>query len=345
MPCPLPTRTRARLHARTRAWVHARTRAWVPSRTRARTPRRWWTLAALVASTLVIGFDTTILNIALPTMASALHADIGEQQWIVDSYTVVFAAAMLPAGLLGDRFGRRRMLITGLLIFLTGALIGALVSTPAPVVVARLVMGLGAALVMPLSMAVLPTFFGPGERSRAIAALSAAMGLRMPLGPLVGGWLLDHFWWGSIFLINLPLVAIAILACLFLLPETRDPAAPRIDLTSTALSVGGLIALVTGPHRGPVPGLDPSADPHRLRRVRRPAHRAHPARAAVGAADARPGAAVPALVPVERRRHHAGGLLAAAAAVGRTPAVAILLPRTVPADQGAMAQETADARQ
>ncbi|MFE2182945.1 MFS transporter [Streptomyces sp. NPDC059455] len=218
-------------------------------------PRRWWTLAALVASTLVIGFDTTILNIALPTMDAALHADIGEQQWIVDSYTVVFAAAMLPAGLLGDRFGRRRMLITGLLIFLAGALIGALVSTPVPVIVARLVMGLGAALVMPLSMAVLPTFFGPGERSRAIAALSAAMGLGMPLGPLVGGWLLDHFWWGSIFLINLPLVAIAILACLFLLPETRDPAAPsRIDLVSTALSVGGLIALVWGLIEAPARG-------------------------------------------------------------------------------------------
>ncbi|MDX3225949.1 MFS transporter [Streptomyces sp. ME19-01-6] len=226
----------------------------VPDAPDALDPRRWWALGALVAALLVLGFDTTILNIALPQMATALGADTGEQQWIADSYTVVFAAGMLPAGLLGDRFGRRSMLVAGLGIFLVGSVVGTLVDSAALVVAARVIMGLGAALVSPLALAVVPTFFGPKERAKAIGALSAAAALGMPLGPLVGGWLLDHFWWGSVFLINIPMAAIAMAVCLFLLPETRDPAAPKVDPVSTALSAGGLSALVYGiieaPHRG-----------------------------------------------------------------------------------------------
>ncbi|MER7787491.1 MFS transporter [Streptomyces sp. NPDC097640] len=217
-------------------------------------PRRWWALGALVAALLVIGFDTTILNIALPQMATALGADTGQQQWIADSYTVVFAAGMLPAGLLGDRFGRRSMLVAGLGIFLAGSVVGTLVDSAGLVIAARVIMGLGAALITPLSMAVLPSVFGPEERAKAIGALSAAAALGMPLGPLVGGWLLDHYWWGSVFLINIPMAAIAMVVCLLLLPETRDPAAPRVDLVSTALITTGLCALVYGiieaPHRG-----------------------------------------------------------------------------------------------
>ncbi|NUS85256.1 MAG: MFS transporter [Streptomyces sp.] len=217
-------------------------------------PRRWWALGALVVALLVLGFDTTILNIALPQMATALGADTGEQQWIADSYTLVFAAGMLPAGLLGDRFGRRTMLVAGLGIFLVGSVVGTLVDSVALVIAARVIMGLGAALVSPLSLAVVPTFFGPEERAKAIGALSAAAALGMPLGPLVGGWLLDHFWWGSVFLINIPMAAIAMVVCLFLLPESRDPAAPKVASASTALSAGGLATLVYGfieaPHRG-----------------------------------------------------------------------------------------------
>ncbi|NGO43631.1 MFS transporter [Streptomyces ureilyticus] len=217
-------------------------------------PRRWWALGALVASMLVLGFDLTILNVALPTMAEQLGAGTGELQWIVDSYVVVFAALMLPAGLLGDRFGRRRMLIAGLLVFLAGALFGTLVSTPELVIAARTVMGVGAALVIPLGLSVLPSMFGPEERSKAVAAVTASMAAGMPLGPLVGGLLLDHYWWGSIFLINIPMVAIGVAACLFLLPESRDPATPRVDVLSTAYSAIGLGALVFGiieaPERG-----------------------------------------------------------------------------------------------
>ncbi|MGH4033887.1 MFS transporter [Actinomycetota bacterium Odt1-20B] len=217
-------------------------------------PRRWWALGALVASMLVLGFDMTILNVALPTMAEQLGADTGQQQWMADAYVVVFAALMLPAGMLGDRFGRRRMLIVGLGVFLAGSLVGALAGDVAPVIVARAVMGVGGALVMPLAMSVLPSLFAPAERAKAIGAVTASSALGIPLGPIVGGWLLDHFWWGSIFLINVPMVAIGIAACLFLLPETHDPSSPRVDPLSTALTAGGLGALVyaviEAPHRG-----------------------------------------------------------------------------------------------
>ncbi|WP_328754622.1 DHA2 family efflux MFS transporter permease subunit [Streptomyces sp. NBC_00269] len=219
-----------------------------------RDPRRWWALGALVASMLVLGFDMTILNVALPTMAADLGADTGQQQWMADSYVVVFAALMLPAGLLGDRFGRRRMLIAGLAVFLAGSLVGALASDVARVIGARALMGVGAALVMPLALSVLPSLFAPDERTKAVGIISAASAVGMPLGPILGGWLLDHFWWGSVFLVNVPMVAIGITACLFLLPETRDPASPRVDVVSTALTAAGLGALVyaiiEAPHRG-----------------------------------------------------------------------------------------------
>lgn len=209
-----------------------------------RDPRRWWALGALVASMLTLGFDTTILNVALPTMAEQLDASTGEQQWMADAYLVVFAALMLPAGLLGDRFGRRRMLIAGLGIFLAGSLAGSLAGDVGTVIAARAVMGVGAALVTPLALSVLPSLFAPDERTKAVGITSAAATLGLPLGPIVGGWLLDHFWWGSVFLVNVPMAAIGIVACLFLLPETRDPASPKVDALSTALTATGLGALI-----------------------------------------------------------------------------------------------------
>ncbi|MFJ6465925.1 MFS transporter [Streptomyces sp. NPDC091387] len=207
--------------------------------------RRWWALGALVASTLVLGFDMTILNVALPTMAGDLGATTGQQQWMADAYVVVFAALMLPAGLLGDGFGRRRMLITGLGVFLVGSVVGTFATDVPTVIAARCVMGVGGALVMPLAMAVLPSLFGePKDRMKAIGIVSAASALGMPLGPILGGWLLDHFWWGSVFVVNVPMVGIGITACVFLLPETRDPAAPRVDPVSTVLTATGLGALI-----------------------------------------------------------------------------------------------------
>ncbi|GAA0580083.1 MFS transporter [Streptomyces crystallinus] len=217
-------------------------------------PRRWWALGAMVASMLVLGFDMTILNVALPTMAQQLGATTGQQQWMADAYVVVFAALMLPAGLLGDRFGRRRMLITGLGIFLAGSLIGALTTSVGAVIAARAVMGVGAAFVMPLALAVLPSLFPAEERTKAVSLVTASSALGLPLGPIIGGFLLNHFWWGSVFLINVPMVAIGIAACAFLLPETRDPASPRVDALSTALTAAGLGSLIYGIIEAPTRG-------------------------------------------------------------------------------------------
>src|SRR5690242_13508041 len=217
-------------------------------------PRRWWALGALVASMLTLGFDTTILNVALPTMAGDLGATTGQQQWMADAYVVVFAALMLPAGLLGDRFGRRRMLIAGLGVFLAGSLVGALAGDVDWVIAARAFMGIGGALVTPLALSVLPSLFGPDERTKAVGIISAASALGLPLGPIIGGWLLGHFWWGSVFLVNVPMAAIGIAACVFLLPETRDPASPKVGVLSTALTAAGLgaliYAIIEAPDRG-----------------------------------------------------------------------------------------------
>jgi EmrB/QacA subfamily drug resistance transporter len=207
-------------------------------------PRRWWALGALVICLLVVGFDGTILNVALPTMAAQIGASTQDGQWIVDAYIVVFASAMLPAGLLGDRFGRRRMMIVGLSLFLGGSLLGTLAGSPGPVIAARTVMGLGGSLIMPLSMSLIPVIFGDEERSKAVGIVTAASALGFPLGPIIGGWLLDHFWWGSVFLLNVPTAGLGIVACAFLLRETRDPATPRVDPLSFALTFFGLGALI-----------------------------------------------------------------------------------------------------
>ncbi|WP_067455795.1 DHA2 family efflux MFS transporter permease subunit [Actinomadura macra] len=216
--------------------------------------RRWLGLGALALAMLALGFDMTILNVALTTLSAELDASTSALQWIVDSYLLVFAALLLPAGLLGDRFGRKWLLLTGLGIFGAASLAGAFADGSGGVIVARLFMGLGAAIVTPLSMSMLPAIFPPAERTRAVAIWSAATALGLPLGPLLGGWLLEHFWWGSIFLINVPVVVIAGLAIALLLPETKDPAAPRVDGIGALLSMGGLVALVYGVIEAPVRG-------------------------------------------------------------------------------------------
>ncbi|MFE6284836.1 MFS transporter [Streptomyces sp. NPDC057877] len=193
--------------------------------------RRWAVLAALAASTLVLGFQLTdVVSV------------------------VVFAALTLPAGLLGDRFGRRRMLLTGLGVLLAGSLLGALAGDERAVVVARVAMGVGGALLVPLSLSVLPTLFGPSERLRAVGIVSAASALGMPLGPVLGGRLSDHFWWGSVLLVNVPLLALGIAACLFLLPDPEDAAPVGVDALSTALTAAGLGSLVYAVIQAPVRG-------------------------------------------------------------------------------------------
>jgi MFS transporter, DHA2 family, multidrug resistance protein len=219
-----------------------------------RNPARWWILLVLALSVLVIGLDGTILNVALPNLSAALNAGTDDLQWIVDSYVLVFAVALLPAGLLGDRYGRKRWLLIGLLLFGAGSALATTTDSIGQLVAARTVMGLGGALIMPLTMSVLPVIFERAERTKAIAVWSVCVALGLPLGPIIGGYLLDHFWWGSIFLINLPIVAIALFAGLFLVPESRSAGTGRVDLLGAVLSVIGLAAFVYGVIQAPLDG-------------------------------------------------------------------------------------------
>jgi EmrB/QacA subfamily drug resistance transporter len=208
--------------------------------------RRWWALAALALCLLTLGLDGTILNVALPTLATALGAGTDGLQWMVDAYILVFAGLLIPLGAIGDRVGRKRMLIIGLLAFLGASFGAAYVTSTTALIGARALMGFGSAIMTPVAMAVLPVMFSPQERARAVAAVAAAMGLGVPLGPIVGGYLLDHFWWGSIFLVNVPVAIVALVAVIFLVPESRDPRSRPIDVVGGLLSTTGLIALVYG---------------------------------------------------------------------------------------------------
>jgi MFS transporter, DHA2 family, multidrug resistance protein len=208
--------------------------------------RRWWALGALAISVLVVGLDLTVLNLALPTLARDLHASTGDLQWFIASYSLVVAAALLPAGLLGDRLGRKKVLIAALVVFGIGSAACAYAGSSGALIAARVLLGLGAAAITPLALAVLPVLFTDEERPRAIAVVSGAIFLSFPIGPILGGWLLDRFWWGSVFLINIPVVVIAVLAVALLMPESRSSQRPRVDLLGIALSSLGLTGLTYG---------------------------------------------------------------------------------------------------
>jgi len=208
--------------------------------------RRWWALVAIAASVLVVGLDLTVLNLALPTIATDLHASTSDLQWISDAYSLVLAAAMLPAGLLGDRLGRKRVLLVALLLFGASSAACAYAGSVGALIAARAVLGIGAAAIFPLSLSVIPVLFAPEERQRAIALMASATFISFPIGPIVGGYLLDHFWWGSVFLINVPVVVLALIAVAVLLPETRSAQRPSVDVLGVLLSSAGLAALTYG---------------------------------------------------------------------------------------------------
>ncbi len=208
--------------------------------------RRWWALIAIAASVLVVGLDLTVLNLALPTIAGDLHASTGDLQWFASAYSLVLAAAVLPAGLLGDRFGRKRLLIAALILFGVSSAACAYANSAGALIAARAVLGLGAAAIMPLSLAILPVLFAPEERQKAIAIMASATFISFPIGPLVGGWLLDNFWWGSVFLINVPVVVIALIAVVTLMPESRSERRPGVDGAGVVLSSLGLTGLTYG---------------------------------------------------------------------------------------------------
>jgi MFS transporter, DHA2 family, multidrug resistance protein len=208
--------------------------------------RRWWALGALAISVLVVGLDLFVLSLALPTLAVDLHASTGDLQWFVDAYSLVLAAALLPAGLLGDRIGRKKLLLCALAVFGLASLACAYSTSTGELIAARAVLGLAAAVILPLALAVLPVMFTPEERPKAIGIVGGATFIGYPLGPILGGWLLDHYWWGSVFLINVPIVALALAAVIFLMPESRGTGRFRIDFAGVVISSAGLAALTYG---------------------------------------------------------------------------------------------------
>src|SRR5215475_9854374 len=208
--------------------------------------RKWWALVAIAASVLVVGLDLTVLNLALPTIATDLHASSSDLQWISDAYSLVLAAAMLPAGLLGDRLGRKKVLLVALILFGAASVACAYAAGTGELIAARAALGVGAAAIFPLSLSVIPVLFAPEERQKAIALMASATFISFPIGPIVGGYLLDHFWWGSVFLINVPVVVLAVIAVAVLLPESRSAERPRIDAVGVILSSAGLAALTFG---------------------------------------------------------------------------------------------------
>jgi len=208
---------------------------------------RWWALAALSVAMLTIGLDVTVLNVAIPTLANDLHASTSQLQWFSTAYTLVLAAALLPGGMLGDRFGRKRLLLGALVLFGAASAACAYAGSSGTLIAARAVLGLGAALMMPLSMAVLPVLFPDrNERTRALTIWVTSTAIGLPLGPIVGGWLLDTFWWGSVFLINVPLVIIGVIAVALLVPESRSSTPVPLDLVGVALSSAGLLGITYG---------------------------------------------------------------------------------------------------
>ena len=207
-------------------------------------PQRWWTLVVLSASLLVIGLDNTILNVALPTLEHDLGASSSQLQWIVDAYMLVFAGLLLTAGALGDRFGRKRALSFGLAVFGLGSGLSALATSPAMLIATRALMGVGGAFIMPSTLSIITAVFPAEERAKAIGVWAGVSGLGIAIGPVAGGWLIEHASWNAVFLVNLPFVAAALLAGHWLVPESKDPTAPRLDIPGFAMSISGLTTLV-----------------------------------------------------------------------------------------------------
>jgi EmrB/QacA subfamily drug resistance transporter len=217
--------------------------------------RRWLILAVLCLSLLIVVVDNTIVNVALPTLSEELGASIADLQWVVDAYTLVFAALLLAFGHAGDRFGRRLMLQAGLVVFAATSVLAAMATTSGQLIAARGLMGIGAAMVFPATLAILVNVFeDTKERAAAIGIWSAMTGVAVALGPVVGGYLLEHFSWGWIFLVNVPIAAVALVAGFLLVPASRDPHAGRLDrfgLLLSAVGIGLVVwSIIEAPHRG-----------------------------------------------------------------------------------------------
>lgn len=208
--------------------------------------RRWQILAILCLSIIVIGLDNLILNLALPSIQQDLDASGSDLQWTIDAYTLPFGGLLLLTGSLGDRYGRKRMLTLGLLVFLAFSLAAAFAPSTETLIAARAGMGVGGALIMPATLSIIKDVFPPEEQAKAIGMWAGSSAIGIPLGPIVGGILLEHFWWGTVFLVNVPVVLIGLIAGAKLIPESKAPRAGKLDLVGSALSVAALGTMVYG---------------------------------------------------------------------------------------------------
>jgi EmrB/QacA subfamily drug resistance transporter len=216
--------------------------------------RRWWILVALCLSLLIIFVGNTSLNVAIPTLSRELHATESQLQWVIAAYSLVFAGLLFTAGALGDRFGRKGALQFGLVVFLV-ACVGATVSHSTwQLITFRGLMGVGAAFIMPSTLSILVNVFPPDERTKAISAWAAVAGCAGMIGPVASGFLLTHFWYGSVFLVNIPIVTAAFVAGWFLLPKSRDPEKAQLDPLGSLLSIVGIVAIVYGLIEAPEQG-------------------------------------------------------------------------------------------
>lgn len=207
--------------------------------------RRWATLAVMCLAVFVTVLDGTIVNVALPSLAVELGATTRQLQWIVDAYLLVFTGLLLAAGGLGDRFGRKRALMIGLVVFAATSALAGSADSATGLIVGRALMGVGAALIFPATLAVITNVFTDArERATAIGIWSAVSGVAVAAGPITGGWLLEHFWWGSVFFVNVPIAVVVLIAAWLVVPESREHAAPRLDWVGIGLSVAAIGALV-----------------------------------------------------------------------------------------------------
>jgi EmrB/QacA subfamily drug resistance transporter len=217
-------------------------------------PRRWLILGVICLAQLTVLLDNTVLNVAIPSLTRELHAATADIQWMINAYSLVQSGLLLTAGSAADRYGRKKMLIAGLVLFGAGSLAAGLAGSTGQLVAARAGMGVGGALLLTTTLAVAMQIFTPDEQPRAIGVWSAVNALGFAAGPLIGGFMLNHFWWGAIFLINLPVAALALAAVIALVPESKNPQGDRPDLLGALLSTVGMAALVfaiiSGPEHG-----------------------------------------------------------------------------------------------
>ena len=257
---------------------------------------RWWTLAVVSVTVLLATIDETILSVAIPSLQRDLGASASSLLWMMNSYMLVFGGLLLTMGGIGDRFGRARMLRYGLAVFALSSLGAALAQSPAQLIGARAIMGVGGAMMMPATLAVIVNVFKEKEKPKAIAIWAMMAGIGVALGPILGGALLKYFYWGSVFLVNVPIAVIAIAASLFLVPDSRDPESRPLDIPGALLSIGAVSALILAIIEGPEWGgrvpvaRDYDSDSGHLGRGLRPAREA--SRIPVAGLCALPAAAV-----------------------------------------------------